>query len=506
MTPGESIELPAPQGKDFRHPLLWLLAVTTLAAALRFHDLGSDLWLDEITTVLDYRNVSPLRVVTEYTSSNNHILNTLLVKAMVSLFGPAEWAIRLPAVLFGIACIPACYALARIALGQRDSLFAALLLSVSYHHVFFSQNGRGYTALLFWSMLGTTFFLRGVSRRRTRDWCLYVTAMFLADATVLYGFFVVAGHALAFAVGCAMLLRRRAHPWPLARRMFLAWAALAILSLVLYASSFRQIRAYADTVYRTAAVGYAPFSGEFLRELWRGASAGLGGAAIAGALVGVPIIGWGLVLFAPRHSFYALTLVSPLVATAAFLLVRGLRFSPRFFLWALPVAWIFAAAALASLERWLVDHWPRTTRKAGGALSVAGVALLAAFSVLSLPAYYRTPKQPNRASLDWVLAHRQKGDSIAAAYLARWGLRFYGPERGLTEGRSFFAVLSPEDLRRIENEASGHAVWLLTTFPRALRLEYPDLDRYIRENYREQRTFAATIGDGEVTVWTRTIR
>jgi mannosyltransferase len=505
VTSGDSIELPRPRGKDLRHPLLWLLAVTALAAALRFHGLGSDLWLDEITTVLDYRNVSPLRVVTEYTSSNNHLSNTLLVKAMVSLFGPSEWAIRLPAALFGIACIPACYALARIALGQGDSLFAAFLLSVSYHHIFFSQNGRGYTALLFWSMLGTVFFLRGLARGHPRDAILYVAAMFLAIATVLYGFFVVAGHALAFAVFCAMLLRRRAHPWPLARRMIPAWAALALLSLVLYASAFRQIRAYADTVYRTAAVGYAPLSGEFLRELWRGLSAGLGGAAIAGALVGVPIIGWGLVLFVRRHAFYALTLVSPLVATAAFLLARGLRFSPRFFLWALPVAWIFAAAALACLGQSLVDHWPRTTRKAGGAVSVAGVAILAAFSVLTLPAYYRTPKQPNRASLDWVLAQRREGDSIAAAYLARWGLRFYGPERGLTEGRSFFAVLSAEELRRVENESSGHTVWLLTTFPRALRLEYADLDRYIRENYREQKTFAATIGDGEVTVWSRKI-
>jgi hypothetical protein len=104
-----------------------------------------------------------------------------------------------------------------------------------------------------------------------------------------------------------------------------------------------------------------------------------------------------------------------------------------------------------------------------------------------------------------VLAQRREGDSIAAAYLARWGLRFYGPERGLTEGRSFFAVLSAEELRRVENESSGHTVWLVTTFPRALRLEYADLDRYIRENYREQKTFAATIGDGEVTVWSRKI-
>src|SRR5262245_29910067 len=174
VAPGDLLVLEPPDGEEARRPILWLLAITAVAAALRAYGIGSDLWLDEITTVLDYRNVSAFQIVTTYTSSNNHLLNTLMVQAMVRAFGPAEWAVRFPAAAFGIAGIPAAYALARVALRRRESLLAAFLVAVSYHHIFFSQNGRGYTALLFWSTLGTLFFLRGLTRDRARDWVLYV--------------------------------------------------------------------------------------------------------------------------------------------------------------------------------------------------------------------------------------------------------------------------------------------------------------------------------------------
>ena len=499
------LPLPPPDGEDARRPILWLIVIVGVAAGFRVYGIGSDLWLDEITTVLDYRSVSAFQILTTYTSSNNHLLNTLMVKAMVSAFGPAEWAVRFPAVVFGIAGIPAAYALARVALRSRESLLAALLLAVSYHHVFFSQNGRGYSALLFWSTLGTLFFLRGLTRDRARDWLLYVLSMFLAVATVLHGVFVIAGHALAWVVGLVLLRRQGGRGWPLTRRLLLAWSALGLLCLHLYASVLTQVNAYANTIYRTAAVGYRLFSVEYLQELVRGVAAGFGATAIAFALVAAAVGGFGFLLFTRRHFFYAFTLVAPLLATAGFLLIRSLRFSPRFFLWVLPVAWIFVIGAAASLASWLGARSFFGSARPGISRAVVPLAalLLAAFSLLSLPTYYRVPKQSNRASLSWMLARRKPGEPIVAAYLAKWGLRFYGPGQGIVEGQAFFAVSDPGELQKIERDSRGGTIWLLTTFPRALRLEYPELDRYIREHYREEKRFPATIGDGEIAVYTR---
>jgi hypothetical protein len=224
---------------DIRHPAVWVTAATLLAGVLRLYGLNSDLWIDEIKTVLDYLDVSPFHILVTYTSSNNHLLNTLLVQGMVRAVGMKEWAIRLPAVLLGIACIPAIYYLARTALGRRESVLAAFLLAVSYHHIFFSQNARGYTGLLLWGMLGTALFVRGLTSTRLRYWVLYVLVMFLGMATILYSFFIVAGHALAFLAACWMLRRQRKPLRPLAIRAVTAWAVVGMLSLHLYASSLR---------------------------------------------------------------------------------------------------------------------------------------------------------------------------------------------------------------------------------------------------------------------------
>ena len=131
--------------------------------------------------------------------------------------------------------------------------------------------------MLLWGMLGTAFFLRGLTSTRLRYWVLYVLAMFLAIATILYSFFIVAGHALAFVAACWMLRRQGKPMRPLAIRAVAAWAVLGILSFHLYASSLPQVYVLMQNLYHDPAGGYAPISLEYLQEMIRGLSVGLGG-------------------------------------------------------------------------------------------------------------------------------------------------------------------------------------------------------------------------------------
>jgi uncharacterized membrane protein len=48
-----------------------------------------------------------------------------------------------------VASIGALYLLGRAVAGPTEALFAAALMTVAYHHVWFSQNARGYSGLLF---------------------------------------------------------------------------------------------------------------------------------------------------------------------------------------------------------------------------------------------------------------------------------------------------------------------------------------------------------------------
>ena len=97
-------------------------------------------------------------LVRTFSSPNQHLMNSLLERVTVAWFGEHDWSIRLPAVLFGIATIPAIYWLARTVMGGWQSLSVALLTAVSYHHIWFSQNARGYSSYLLFCVIATTAF------------------------------------------------------------------------------------------------------------------------------------------------------------------------------------------------------------------------------------------------------------------------------------------------------------------------------------------------------------
>ena len=158
------------QRADRTAATIWfLLLVTAVGIALRVAGLGQDLWIDELATLDDLRAMSPGDLVSSYTSANQHVLNSLLVWASIRIFGEAEWSVRLPALLFGVATIPAMYWLGRLArLGRGAALGGSALLALSYHHIWFSQNARGYTGYILFSLLATGALVRLLASRSAR--------------------------------------------------------------------------------------------------------------------------------------------------------------------------------------------------------------------------------------------------------------------------------------------------------------------------------------------------
>ena len=63
--------------------------------------------------------------------------------------GESALSIRLPSALFGVAGVLMFYRLARRCLEPAETLLAGVLLAVSYHHISYSQDARGYTTYLF---------------------------------------------------------------------------------------------------------------------------------------------------------------------------------------------------------------------------------------------------------------------------------------------------------------------------------------------------------------------
>ena len=179
--------------------LLLLLLLLLASTGLRLYRLDEGLWLDEILTYVRYARLPLGDIVRTFDSENQHFLYSILASLSFQIFGESGWALRLPAVLFGVASILALYLLGKEVAGSVEGLLAAALMAFSYHHLWFSQNARGYTGMLFWTLLSSWFMLRGLKNGRLADWLAYGASAALGTYThltmgfVIFGQLIVAG-------------------------------------------------------------------------------------------------------------------------------------------------------------------------------------------------------------------------------------------------------------------------------------------------------------------------
>lgn len=145
---GESRRLPSFTGQH----LQILLGITLLAAGLRLLGVGEwSFWIDEAHTVRDV--TKPLD---EFWASHSsrYPLSYLILRGLLTILpSTSEGWLRLPFVFFGIASVPALAFVGRSLVGPRAALIAALLLAASPWHVYWSQNCRSYSMVLFFSLL-----------------------------------------------------------------------------------------------------------------------------------------------------------------------------------------------------------------------------------------------------------------------------------------------------------------------------------------------------------------
>ena len=494
---------PGKNSETFDMGRLWvpyLIAATLLALALRFYRLDSDLWIDEITTTLYYRDSSVLEVLTAYINSNNHLLNTLLMKLSIALFGESEWALRLPAAIFGVATVPAIYWFSRSTFSKWASLAVALLLAVSYHHIFFSQNARGYSAYLFFSLLSSGFLIRALQSDNPRDWVLYVLTSVLNFAAMLHSGFVFAGHILVSGLAILAVRRRGGGGVGLFRRVAGVFSLTVLLGLNLYASIIPQVMVFVSDIYRQKSSGFQALSVEFIQEIIRGTTVGFSPGLLLGAVPFLLVAALGLFLMTRRLWLLPLTLLIPTALIALYVVARGLTVSPRFFLLGLPLAIICAVAGMIGVAGG-VGKVLNKSATATAAISVTLILLVSAASMASLRPYYANPKQNYRGAIGYLEEIRRPGDVVVPIYLADWGYLYYGEQWGLESGRDYFSIRSMEAFEAILADHCPDRVFLVTTFHRGLRLDFPEIYERIEREWEVIRTFPGTMGDGAVSIW-----
>jgi len=278
-----------PTTQSLRWPYLGVAGgVVLLAAALRLPIVGQSLWYDEMYTLLNYILQPWEQIVAGQYSPNNHVLFNLLAKlvtpeytdpaALRADIGQVAVLMRLVSVLAGVI-LPVALAWPLRKDRPYQAILMAVIAAVHPWSICLSGWARGYSLLLLLGVLATHWLPQ---RTRAVYW-RYALALTAALYTQPIAVVLVPGHAMAM----LFLRRQMMGTW-------LRSAGLAgVLTFFLYLPFLGGAGQYWSGS-RGASIGYVQFVGVSLRHAQAGDDVG-GAAGIAVALLVIiagGLVGW----------------------------------------------------------------------------------------------------------------------------------------------------------------------------------------------------------------------
>ena len=179
-----------------------MVLVTLVGIALRGIRLQESLWYDEIAAMISSSLHGPGPALGNYHALANHALHSALAAQSLQSLGnqDAELALRLPAFLAGVACIPAVFALGRTIGGNRLGLIAATAMAFMPVAILESAEARGYSMMMLFAILATHAWMRIADGRRSAI-TLYALLVALGCWSHLVFVCVPIGHAVQAAIG-----------------------------------------------------------------------------------------------------------------------------------------------------------------------------------------------------------------------------------------------------------------------------------------------------------------
>jgi len=463
----------------------WIIgALTALALCLRLYRLNNGLWLDEILTMVDFARPPLRQIISSFGNQNQHMLYSVLSHISMSIFGEQAWSLRLPAALFGAATIPVLFVTGRRMVGEREALFSCALITVSYHHIWFSQNARGYSGLLLFTLLSTWLWIEALERGRWRWWVGYAVASTAGLWIHMTLIFVVAAQALIYLTLAAF----RSREAPLGWQAFGAWILTGTMTLQLYALSLPEF-------FRSALVETS-MNSDWTNPIWsiletlRVLRIGFSGYAVL--LCGGAMIAAGWISIVRRSPRTGLVMVLPGLMGAAYMLFSAHNFWPRFFFFLMGfglLITIHGATVAANLAARLLP----ARRRAVFAMRMVTVAasVLIVASAATVPRCYGLPKQDFIGARNYVESLRAPHDAIVTLGLAGHAYgKYYAPQ--------WTVISTPEqlaELRRVHER-----ILLVYTLEIELKAFHPELWRIVKADFEPVRVFPGTLGGGEVYV------
>lgn len=465
-----------------RTNLIFLAALSVMAILLRIPSLNSCLWLDEVLTMVRFARPPVALILTSFPDQNQHMFYSLLAHASMSIFGSQPWALRLPSVVFGVASIWALFLLGRRLIGAREAFLVCALMTVSYHHIWFSQNARGYMGLLFFTILATWLWLEAMDLDRWSIWLAYSVCVALGLWIHMTMLFVVMAHAGIFLI----LWLRSGRDLDRLGRAVIAFTLCCTLALQVYALALPEFLRTAASEKSTPSEWTNPFW--VVIESLRSLRVGFAGAAVV--LCGGVLVATGWIDMFRREQPAAWAMILPAIMGGGSMLLLGHNLWPRFFFFCMGFGLLIVIHGALQLPRFVQPFFrtdARWTALAG--FTLAGLMILA--SLTTVPRCYALPKQDFTGARDFVERQRAPGEPVIVIGLAAHAYsQYYAPQWAVAETSAELAALRTGNSR----------AFVVYTLPIELRAVHPEIWKTVQADFDVERVFPGTLGGGEVYV------
>jgi 4-amino-4-deoxy-L-arabinose transferase-like glycosyltransferase len=436
--------------------LALLCLVTVAGAVLRFYGLGiQSFWTDEAWSVHSSIDRSFGRVIEASSQDTQPPLFPLVLNVTERVLGHSRDALmRLPSAVFGTLAIPMIFLLGCRLYSPREGMLASLLLSFSWCPVYYSQEVRAYSlhilltmaVLYLWLVMGAQ-----VRRNGTAPW--YVAGSYALSSVALL-FTHYSGVYVVFVLALAWLLRFSRTPGRLK-----SWAVTHALILLAFLPWLDVVRATAQTMRHHPALRPVAMTDfvTYLQFIYDPSPA---------IVVAVCLL-CGYALAAAWREYAAerkagreptagndFLLLALLVLPFLLACVQGLAFHPRYFLIALPAAYILLARSLARI---------RLPAPAG---LLCGAALAGALLVnltVGRGYYQRVTKEGFRQAVEYVVGHPRANEMVYAYGRGQVAFEYYFRNAGYR--RAVVSELEEKkcfhDIQGMIDEEQPAYVWTL---------------------------------------------
>jgi len=169
---------------------LGIIAIFLVFLFLRLYQLGAhDFWYDEMISISYAKN--PWH-------NWNAPLYWIVLHFWSGAFGFSEFSLRFPSLLFNFLAVIVVYFFGKELFNKRIGLVAAILMGLSPFHLWYAQEARDYSMVLFLSSVSAWMFYKSLKYPCLRWWLAFIVSSVLAIYTNYFYIFLLIAQVFIF--------------------------------------------------------------------------------------------------------------------------------------------------------------------------------------------------------------------------------------------------------------------------------------------------------------------